>query len=112
MFVEVVQQFLTFLSVLDSNRAALTMLFFHDLESYPTTFMSFRMDKASSDNTTPFPILDPIMTRNNHKLLTKFLKMKSPLFQGTKLKILWSSSWTFMRGFISWGSCRRLGMNL
>lgn len=42
------------------------------------------MDEASGIDVFFHPLLGPMMTRTKHKIVTKFLKLKPPVFQGTE----------------------------
>lgn len=51
---------------------------------YPTVAMAPRMDKVSGIDVFPHPMLGSVMNGIECKLLTKFLNMKPPTFQGTQ----------------------------
>lgn len=88
MCTKVIQQVLVVLSGLAGTRDTFTMLIFLVLSAYPSATMGSRVYEALGTNVILRPILVPIMTGNEHELLTKFLKMKLPFFQGSQLEYI------------------------
>lgn len=83
---EVIQQVLAFLNGLDGNRITPTLLTFQVLGAHPTTTLALRVDESLGTAIFSHPILGFVMTRSEHELLNKFLKMKPPSFHGAETK--------------------------
>lgn len=76
----------SFICELASTRATLATLSYQFLGFLPTATISPKIDGALGTEIFPHPVLGPFITRAEHGMLIKFLKIKPPTFVGSGME--------------------------